>query len=65
MTLATGRNPESVIDAFGMTFIVQVLDRFEGDAATTVQGQVVATVELGTLITLITPTDQGQVTPRS
>ena len=38
------------------------MDRFEGDTTTTVQRQVLATVEFGALVTSIAAADQGQVT---
>lgn len=56
--LTFSREPSSITAAFGMAFIMKVLHRFEGDAATAIEGDVFATFQVGILVMLITPTDQ-------
>lgn len=62
VALTLARLPRQIAAALLVTLLVQVLDRFEGDAATTVQRDVLATLQFGALVALIPAADQGQVT---
>ena len=61
VAFARGRGPGQVALALFVALLVQVLDGFEGDAAATVQGQVVAALQLGALVQLVASADQRQV----
>ena len=56
-----GGNPERIVVALLMALLMQILDRFKSNRATTIQGDVLAALKLGKLIGLISFTLEYQV----